>query len=73
MAETLDTWMFVAFRLAGGIAAVSIAFYIALALVMLALERVLCIAAMVEAVREAQRQGRAPITQAWVRFGRWRG
>ena len=69
MAQAIDAWMLVGFRLLSGAAGLALMVWLVAALAMRATERVLAVAACVEAAREARRQGRAPILRAWLRLG----
>lgn len=57
------------FLATASLAAVSVA--ITAWLLKLALERVLCVAALVEAAIEAREQGRAPLLRAWLKVSEW--
>ncbi len=70
MAEVLDAWFLVAFRFTCGVAGLGIVVGGAAYCLFWALERLLCVAAIMEAVKEARQQGRGPILKAWQW---WRG
>lgn len=71
MTDTFDVWMFFAFRLTCGLAGLALALLVVAVLALCALERTLCVAAIVEAANEARKQGRAPILKAWLRRDSW--
>jgi hypothetical protein len=73
MSDTIDAWMFFAFRVTCGFAGLALALIVVAALALWAIERTLCVAAIVEAANEARKQGRAPILKAWLRRDSWGG
>jgi hypothetical protein len=71
MTDTLDAWIFFAYRVTCGLAGLALAMLVVAVLTLWALERTLCVAALVEAANEARKQGRAPILKAWLRRDSW--
>jgi hypothetical protein len=65
--------VFSLFAVGGAMLGLSLVYLAAATVVQMALERTLCIASMLEAARELNRQGRAVWLRRWIVWGRRNG